>query len=111
MSTPGSKLQTATVKKLAEAGIFCWRQNNQPTYDPKLNNGYGGYRAHAGMKGVPDIIAVVEGIFVGIEIKAGKDKISPDQILFKRMLERNGGKYFVIRSLPEVDNLLTMLTA
>jgi len=83
MSTPGSKLQTAVLNKLHKKGIFCWRQNNQPTYDPKLNSGYGGYRAHAGMKGVPDIICIIKGQFVGIEIKAGKDKMSPDQIIFK----------------------------
>ena len=111
MSTPGSKLQTATLKKLQAENIFCWRQNNQPTHDPKMNNGYGGYRAHAGMKGVPDIIAVIDGTFIGIEIKAGKDRMSPDQILFKRMLERNGGKYFVVKNIKDVDNLLTVLTA
>jgi hypothetical protein len=111
MSTPGSKLQTATLKKLTEAGLFCWRQNNQSTYDPKMNSGRGGYRSHAGLKGVPDIICILQpnGTFCGIEIKAGKDKVSPDQKLFERRAKNNGAKYYVIKTLAEVDNFLLTL--
>lgn len=77
-----------------------------PVYDPKLNDGYGGYRSHGGMKGVPDIIAVIKGQFVGIEIKAGADKLSAEQIHFKRRCERNGGKYVVVKDEKDVDSLL-----
>jgi len=101
-----NKLTTAVLKKLSDAGIMAWRQNNQPTHDPKMNNGYGGYRAHNGMKGIPDIIAIVKGQFVGVEIKFGKDKLSPDQILFKRFCEHAGGTYLVIKTVEEVDNFL-----
>jgi len=106
MSTPANKLTAKVVKKLTEAGIFFWRQNNLPIFDPKLNNGYGAYRSHSGMKGVPDIICIIDGQFVGIEIKAGKDRISPDQVLFKKRCERNGGKYMVVRKPEDVDCLL-----
>jgi len=108
MSTPGSKLQTAVIKKLAELGVFSWRQNNQPTHDPRLNNGRGGYRAHAGLKGVPDIICILppHGTFCGIEIKAGKDRMSPDQKLFERRCKNNGAQYHLVRSVADVDNLL-----
>jgi len=105
MSTPGSKLQTAVLKKLQEAGVFCWRQGNHPVFDKKLNNGYGGYRAHAGLKGVPDILCIIDSQFVGIEIKAGKDRMSPDQVLFQKRCERHGGKYLVVRSVSDVDTL------
>ena len=106
MTTPANKLTTAVMKKLHAAGIFCWRQNNMPVYDPKLNNGYGGYRAHAGLKGVPDIICIIKGQFVGLEIKAGKDKLSEHQILFKKMCKRNGGKYLVVKKVSDIDVLL-----
>jgi len=106
MSTPANKLTAKLVKKLTEVGIFFWRQNNLPIFDPKLNNGYGAYRSHSGMKGVPDIICIIAGQFVGIEIKAGKDRISPDQVLFKKRCERNGGKYLVVRNPEDVDILL-----
>ena len=106
MSTPANKLTAAVMKKLTEAGVFCWRQNNMPVYDPALNNGYGGYRSHGGLKGVPDIICIIAGQFVGIEIKAGKDRLSPEQIHFKKRCERNGGKYLIVRDIKDVDSLL-----
>ena len=106
MSTPANKLTAQVTKKLDAAGIFYWRQNNMPVHDPRLNNGYGGYRSHSGLKGVPDIICIIDGQFVGIEIKAGKDRLSEHQILFKKRCERNGGKYLVVKHPDDVDSLL-----
>lgn len=105
MSTPANKLTTKVMKKLTDAGIFCWRQNNMPVWDPALNNGYGGYRSHGGLKGVPDIICIIKGQFVGVEIKAGADKLSPEQIHFKKRCERNGGKYLVVKHPDDVNIL------
>ena len=104
-TTPANKLTAKVVKKLNEAGIFHWRQNNLPIFDPKLNGGYGAYRSHSGLKGVPDIICIINGQFVGIEIKAGSDRISADQALFKKRCERNGGKYLVVKKVEDVDIL------
>ena len=106
MSTPGNKLTAAVIKKLENAGIFCWRQNNLPVYDPKLNNGYGGYRSHSGLKGVPDVICIIKGQFVGIEIKAGKDRLSAHQVLFQQRCEYNGGKYMVVKKISDINSLL-----
>lgn len=104
MSTPGNILTGKVMKKLTKAGVFCWRQNNLPVYDPNIGN-YGGYRSHNGLKGVPDIICIIKGQFVGIEIKAGADRLSPDQIHFKKRCERNGGKYLVVKDVKDVDSL------
>jgi hypothetical protein len=60
------------------------------------------------MKGVPDIICIINGQFVGIEIKAGKDRISADQMLFKKRCERNGGRYYVVRNPEDVDSILLL---
>lgn len=106
MSTPANKLTSTILKKLYAYGVFCWRQNNTPVHDPHLNSGYGGYRSHSGLKGVPDIICIVNGQFVGIEVKAGKDRLSADQIHFKTRCEYNGGMYIVAKSVADVDILL-----
>jgi len=99
-------LQDQVLKKLETAGIFCWRQNNNAVWDKSLNSGYGGYRAFAGMKGVPDIICIIDGQFVGVEIKVGKDKLSTDQVLFKRRTIRNSGQYLVVKQIEDIDPLL-----
>ena len=108
MTTPANKLQAKVLKKLVDAGIFCWRQNNLPIFDTHLNSGYGGYRSHGGMKGVPDIICIINGHFVGVEIKAGNDRMSAHQLLFKKRCEHNGGYYFVIKDEKDVEKVLLL---
>jgi hypothetical protein len=103
-----SQIQTEVLNYLLRKGIFCWRQNNQAVYDKKLNN----YRAHVGLKGVPDIIAITPatskqcgGIFVGIEIKTSKGKLSVDQILFRDRCYRHNAEYHVVTSLEDIKKL------
>jgi len=102
MATPEGKIQSAALRKLKAADVFCWRQNNTAIFDPRMN----GYRAHNGLKGVPDILAVINGQFVGIEVKTPKGRQSADQKLFEQRLERHGGRYFIVRSNEDVDKIL-----
>ena len=54
-------------------------------------------RAFRGTKGVSDIIAIVDGKFVGIECKSEKGKPSEDQHIFRLEIERAGGEYIIYR--------------
>ena len=57
-----------------------------------------------GMKGSPDIIGVANGgIFLGIEVKTGQAKQSPEQKLFQAMVGKRGGIYILARSLADVE--------
>jgi hypothetical protein len=105
MSTPEGKIQSSVLKYLHEQGVFCWRQNNLAIFDPKMN----GYREHNGLKGVPDILAVINGRFVGFEIKTPRGRQSADQLFFQKRLERHKGKYFIIRSLDEAKEALATI--
>jgi hypothetical protein len=109
MSTPESKIQNKICEALAKAGVFFFRVNNGAVFDQHLNNGYGAYRSLGkwAMKGVPDIIVIIDGVFVGVEVKTMKGKMSPDQHLFKRRLERAGGKYYVVTSPDDLVPILT----
>jgi len=105
MSTPEGKIQLQVIKYLLGQGVFCWRNNTTGLWDAKLQL----YRSNPyNMRGVGDIIAIVNGIFISIEIKH-KTKQSADQVLFQRRLERNGGKYFLIHSLEEAKEMLSTL--
>lgn len=99
MSTPEGKIQKKILDYLKDKGVFHWRQNNGALWDNKLKI----YRTHTGMKGVPDIIAVIDGQFVGIEVKTPKGKQSADQLLFQKRLERNGGKYILAKCVEDVS--------
>ncbi len=102
MATPEGKIQKEILDYLVSQGVFHWRQNNLPVYDPKI----GCYRAHTGLKGVPDIICIIKGQFVGIEVKTPKGKQSADQLLFEKRCKRNGGDYIVARSVQDVKDHL-----
>ena len=52
-----------------------YRINNGAVYDAKKRV----YRAGVQRKGVPDIIGIIDGRFIGIEVKIGKDRQSADQ--------------------------------
>ncbi len=57
------------------------------------------------MKGVPDIILVLDGKFIGIEVKREKAKLRPDQYIYKALLEAHGGIYLVVHSLKEIEDI------
>ena len=55
-----------------------------------------------GAVGSPDIIAVINGQYVGIECKMPKGKQSPGQKEFEKNLIQAGGKYLLIRSIEDL---------
>lgn len=58
------------------------------------------------MNGVPDILAVIEGKLIGIEVKAAFGTQSPDQKRWQMDLENAGAKYILVRSWEEVASAL-----
>ena len=97
-------IQREICRYLRQKGALFMRINNTPVYDPKLRQ----YRAMGeyALKGVPDIIVVdAYGLFIGIEVKSSKGKLSPDQLLFKKRLEKKGGIYIVARSVKDVEDV------
>jgi hypothetical protein len=98
-----SDVQRQILDYLALKGIFHYRQNS---------GGLGG--EHKGKKwfvrfgavGAPDIICVIAGQYVGIEVKAPKGKQSDHQKEFQRKLEMAGGRYILTYSLDDVISLL-----
>lgn len=63
-----------------------------------------------GLKGSPDIIGIADGgRFVGIEVKTGTARQTPEQKLFEAMVFRRGGLYVLARSLDDVEKALSFL--
>lgn len=57
-------------------------------------------------KGISDIIAIVNGLFVGIELKADKGVPSPQQKLFAKQVIKAGGIAGICYSIHDVDILI-----
>jgi len=56
--------------------------------------------------GVPDILCCLNGAFVAIEVKVGKNKESPLQIYNAHQIRKAGGVAVVIRSMVELRAFL-----
>ena len=59
-----------------------------------------------GAKGSPDIICVIDGRYIGIEVKSEIGRQSENQQIFQDRLEKAGGLYILARSLDDVINEL-----
>ena len=64
-------------------------------------------RAGELMPGIPDIAIIYQGRLIGIELKAAKGRLSPDQKAFHTRLRQSGADVEVIRSLPQLYDLLS----
>lgn len=63
---------------------------------------------HFGIRGSPDIIGILPGgKFLGIEVKATRGKLSPDQERFMDDINRLGGVTFIARSVKDVERGLS----
>lgn len=74
--------------------MFVWKQNNQGTFNRKLNI----YTRFNGLAGVPDIIGMTRtGRFIGIECKrsGAKGEQSDNQKTFQANCEKMGGIYIL----------------
>lgn len=71
------------------AGFYAWRNNNNAVWDEKKQI----FRKGSVEKGIPDILGFEKatGKMIAVEVKAGKDKPSPEQLRFIAALEKSGG--------------------
>jgi Holliday junction resolvase len=92
-ATPEKRVKDKVVKVLKECGPNVY-------YFFPATHGYG-------RSGVPDIVACVEGTFVGIECKAGKNKPTELQVRELEAIRRANGVAVVVNEenwdmLPEL---------
>jgi Holliday junction resolvase len=87
MSQPESKLSRAILTALRKEGVFCFKFHGGPLT----------------MVGVPDIIACVDGRFVGIETKmpAKRKNVSPAQRRIHELIVQAGGVAVVVCGVRE----------
>ena len=82
---------------LVAKGFIAWAQDNRGRYNPKSGRWY----PHPNNRvGVPDILGYrkSDARFIGIEVKAGYDRLSDYQIDFLNELKKHGGLSFVAYS-------------
>lgn len=77
----------------------CWRQNTGAAKDKR------GQVIRFGRPGISDILGVVTvrgvGAMLAVEVKAGRDTLTPAQESFGRMVAKHGGVWVVARSVRQ----------
>lgn len=108
--TDTNALTKTVIDWLRWKGILAWRNNNGAVFDPK--RGIHRKPPPGSLKGIPDILGILpDGTFLGVEIKTGKDKLSPEQNDFLSQAIVRGAVAFEARSLDcvtsRVENYLS----
>lgn len=83
--------------------ILFWRENTVGVFDQKQNL----FRSAPkfSRSGVPDIVIIKNGKFIGLEVKRKGTYQSAEQKKFQEDLENAGGRYYVVRSIDDVEKI------
>ena len=94
-----SEIQRQILDYLALKRIFHYRNNSGA-----MVSEYKGKKRFMrfGATGSPDIVCVIKGQYVGLEVKTPKGKQSEHQKAFQKKLEAAGGRYLLVRSFDDV---------
>lgn len=96
-------VQMACCDYLALRRHFFWRTNTVPIFDAtkKIFRAMPKYA----LKGVPDIIVIKDGFFIGLEIKRKGGKQSDEQKEFERRTKESGAEYHLITSVDQLKEI------
>lgn len=124
------EIQNLIMKYLSSVkGIYFWRQNsgsfvqraktilttvlNKLSVDPHIKaRVQGGFHTGIGRydctseKGLPDIIVIYKGRFVGFEVKNETGRQRQTQLRAEAKIKEAGGFYFVVRNIEDVKRNL-----
>jgi len=98
--TNTNALTKSIVDWLNMSGHFVWRNNNAAVYDPTRKV----FRSNSTKKGIADIIGAHRdnGKLIAIEVKVGKDRLTPEQVAFLNDVKQRGGISLVAKSIDDV---------
>lgn len=101
-------IQREICEWLRSQHIFFWRSNNVPVFSAS-NDGVRRFRSlpKDTPRGLPDIMIVEQGKFIGVEVKRPGMKLRPEQAEFGTKLVLAGGHYITAHSLSELVLQLT----
>lgn len=93
------------LEMLERQGKVYYFRNNSFVGKIQRYNGTQGF-VNNGKPGMPDIVMCMNGIFIGIELKSAVGKLSDCQKRAKEIIESVGGKYFVVKTPEEFEEII-----
>ena len=101
MATLEKGIENSILSFLKKLGVFCWKNQSIGVFDPTRRVYRKSNSVHH-IKGVSDILGIIEGKFLAIEVKSAKGVISPEQRAFIARMNSEGGIAFVARNVDQV---------
>lgn len=97
-------------ESVIQKGILDYLETVPNIYDFRAGSGSfrlaSGRYMRTGRPGVPDIVCCIKGIFTGIEVKNEKGRQSAVQKQAQKEIEEAGGRYYIVRSIAEVKEII-----
>lgn len=103
-SQPEKVIENAILDYLLMIEGMFWKAQNVGIYDPRKGTFRKTSKYHKA--GVADILGIIRGRFVAIEVKTKTGRLSKSQAKFLQDVKDNGGIAFVARSVNECDEKL-----
>ena len=99
-----NQLTRQALKVFDLCGFNCWRQNNGGVYDPAKKV----FRRGSSTPGISDIIGYHRktGQFLAVEVKVGRDKLSPYQERFLADVMKAGGMAIELRNVGQLEQII-----
>lgn len=103
---PEKRIETSILEFLRSIGVYCWKTDRQGTFDPVRKT----FRTNNNpfkIKGVSDILGIVQGRMLAIEVKSPVGRLTDEQRVFIAKINHEGGIAFTARSLEQcIEQLL-----
>lgn len=100
MKSTEKETQKACLQLLEMKRIFHYRQNSGA-----FKAEHGSFIRY-GTPGAPDIVMVISGRYIGVEVKDIKGRQNENQKDFQQRLENAGGEYIIVKSIDDLINYL-----
>ena len=105
MGRPEEIIEGQILTFLEHIGWFVWKNQTAGFYSTKKKR-FLKAKSRFQINGTSDILCVVHGRFVAIEVKTPKGTVTDDQRTFLARVNKEGGTAFVARSLSQAINQL-----
>jgi hypothetical protein len=102
-----SDIQYAILANLRYRNILAFRCQPAPIPIRKGKTIIGFRKSDAFNVGMPDIVCVMDGRFIGIEVKSPEGKQRDEQKVWQLRIESAGGTYVLARSWEDVERLIS----
>jgi penicillin-binding protein-related factor A (putative recombinase) len=94
------QIENEILNFLKTMGVFCWKNQSVGIYDPVKKVYRKSHNPHH-LKGTADILGIIQGRLLAIEVKTEKGSLTTEQKIFLKTVSEEGGVAFVARSVEQ----------